>query len=203
MGSERGQKTGVRKGLASLKKPFHFFQELICLPISTAHGVVNDPMTECVHQARRNAFFATLPSVRLLFVLVELGPPGMAHAPAHSPEQGPASPLVTFLDLDDLSRHQAMCFAVDRFSGLFARSLDQAKNRARAFIEPVLLVIGPILLLNFQISCMRICDRLLCQSFQLTVDVHVECHDVRLLCSYYFFAAGIPAVVSHHQAYYA
>ncbi len=33
-----GKKPEVRKGLASLKKPFHFLQELICLPISTAHG---------------------------------------------------------------------------------------------------------------------------------------------------------------------
>ena len=96
-----------------------------------------------------------------------------------------------------------MGFAVDRFSGLFARSLDQAKNRARAFIEPVIQVIGPKLLLNFQISCVRTCDRFLCQSFQLTVNVHVECHDVRLLCSYYFLATGIPAVVSHHYGYFA
>ena len=119
-----GKKTEGEERLASLKKPFHFFQELICLPISTAHGVVNDPMTECVHQACRNAFYATLPSVRLLFVLVELGPPGTAQAPTHSPEQGPDSPLGTFLDLDDLSCHQTMGFAMYRFSGLFARSLD-------------------------------------------------------------------------------
>src|ERR1051326_9593665 len=99
-----GKKPGEERP-RSLKKLFHFFQGLICLPISTDHRVVNDPMTECVHQACRNAFFATLPSVRLLFVLVELGPPGTAQAPAHSPEQGPYSHLGTFLDLDDLSCH--------------------------------------------------------------------------------------------------
>ena len=92
MGSERGEKTEGEERLASLKKPFHFFQELICLPISTAHGVVNDPMTECVHQACRNAFFATLPSVHLLFVLVELGSPGTAQAPAHLPSEGLTHP---------------------------------------------------------------------------------------------------------------
>ena len=30
------------------------------------------------------------------------------------------------------------------------------------------------------------------------VDLHVECHNVRLLSSYYFLATGVPAVVSHH-----
>ena len=36
-----GKKPEVRKGLVSLKKPFHFLQELICLPISTAHGCLS------------------------------------------------------------------------------------------------------------------------------------------------------------------
>jgi hypothetical protein len=105
VGSEHGQKTGVRKGLASLKKLFHFFQELICLPISTAHELSMILQRSVFNQEGRTASIAPLPSVRLLFVLVELGPPGVAQAPAHSPEQGPAPQLGTFLDLDDLSCH--------------------------------------------------------------------------------------------------
>jgi hypothetical protein len=31
---------------------------------------------------------------------------------------------------------------------------------------------------------------------------HVECHTVRLLCSYSFFATGIPVVVSHHFGHF-
>src|SRR6266567_8405242 len=143
-----------------------------------------------------DAFFATLPSVHLLFVLVESGPPGTAQALAHSPEQGPNSPLGAFLDLDDLSCQQPMGFAVYRCSGFFARSLDQAKNRAAAFIEPVLQVIGPVLLLNFQVSRVRTRGRVPCQSFHLAVNVHIECHTVLLLSSYFFLATGIPAVVS-------
>jgi hypothetical protein len=127
----------------SFRGSYRLFDEFI--PIPAEAGVRDADERRVIFtsskargEAIHYAFFATLPSVGLLFVLVELGPPGMAQAPAHSPEQGPASSLGTFLDLDDLSCHQTMGFAVDRFSGLFARSLDQAKNRARAFIEPVL-----------------------------------------------------------------
>ena len=67
----------------------------------------------------------------------------------------------------------------------------------------VVAVLDPVLLLNFQVSRVRTRGRIPCQSFQLTVNVHVECHDVRLLRSYYFFATGIPAVVSHHYGYFA
>src|SRR5438874_13444652 len=108
-------------------------------------------------------------------------------------------PLGAFLDLNDLSCQQTMSFAVYRFSGFFARSLAQAKHCAAAFIEPVLQVIDPVLLLNVEVSRVRTCDRFPCQPFNLTVNVHVKCHDVHLLSSYYFFATGIPAVVSHHS----
>ena len=65
--------------------------------------------------------------------------------------------LRTFLDLDDLSCYQAMGLAVDGFSGFFARSLDEAKNRAASLIEPVLQVICAVLPLNFQV--LRMCTR--------------------------------------------
>src|ERR1051326_2175568 len=67
--------------------------------------------------------------------------------------------LLAFLDLDDLPCQQTMSFAVNGFSGFFARSVDQAKDRPAGFIEPVLQVLNAIFALNFQVSRVRTRDR--------------------------------------------
>src|SRR5258707_8273955 len=115
---------------------------------------------------------------------------------ARAPEQGPDSPLRAFLDLDDLICHQPMSLAMHRFSGCFARGLAQAKDRARAFIIPVPQVLDPVLLLNFEVPCVSPSGCFSRQPFHLTMDVHVECHNVRLLCGYCFLARGTRGGVS-------
>src|SRR5260221_2304341 len=83
-----------------------------------------------------------------------------------------------FLDLDDLIGHQPMGLAMHSYSGIFARSLAEAKNCASAFI-PVPQVLDPVLLLNGEIAGGSTSSRFSRQPFHVTVNVHVECHNVR------------------------
>jgi len=73
----------------------------------------------------------------------------------------------------DLVGDKTMGFTMDALCGFFAGGLDQAEDRATAFVNPIFFVIDPILGLNFKIVLVRICDRFCVRAVNLVVDIQI------------------------------
>jgi hypothetical protein len=68
--------------------------------------------------------------------------------------------LHTFLDLGYLVRQKAVSFAVDGLHSFLARSFRKAENLAALLVEPILVVLDPILVLDFHVLPVSLGHRL-------------------------------------------
>jgi len=66
----------------------------------------------------------------------------------------------TFLDLGYLVGHQTVRLAVDGLGRFLVRGVRQAEDLARLFVEPVLGVLDPVLILDLFVLPVGVCDRL-------------------------------------------
>src|SRR5205814_5215672 len=78
-------------------------------------------------------------------------------------------------DFDDLLSQQAMGFTVDLCGYLRARRLAKTKKLTAILVQPVLLIIDPVLSLHFDIFVMSSGDVIGAGPVQ-RVDVHVKRH---------------------------
>ena len=86
------------------------------------------------------------------------------------------STSVAFVDLDDVIGHQSVRFPMHGSSRLGIRSFNQAVDGTFGLVEPVLLVVHPVLLLGGQVRLMSALDRFLGEVRHVPVSIHVERH---------------------------
>src|SRR5215212_4501492 len=78
----------------------------------------------------------------------------------------------TLLDLGYLVGHQTMRRAVYSLGRFLVRGVRQAEDLARLFVEPVLEVLDPVLVLGLLVLPVGVCDSLSGQAFHAPVMVH-------------------------------
>ena len=80
--------------------------------------------------------------------------------------------LRTFLDLDYLLRYEPVSLPMDRFRRFFIGSFGKAEDLARLLVEPVPMVLDPVLVLDLFVLSVGVCDRFSGQPLHVLVVVH-------------------------------
>src|SRR6185503_4296875 len=86
--------------------------------------------------------------------------------------------LRPLFNLNYLIGNQAMGFAMDRICSLFIWRFDQAKDLAALLVKPVAQVLDAVLLLCPQVGFMGLGNRIRGQSFDMSVRIHIQWHEI-------------------------
>ncbi len=84
--------------------------------------------------------------------------------------------LLAFFDWNDLVRDEPMGLPMHGGCRLWIRSINQAKDFACVFVEPVFEVLDAVIPLNLKVLDMCICDSSRGQPVDVSVNIHIKRH---------------------------